>query len=191
MAIHTIDLLHPVFSQTFMGYASSEVDEFLKEIAEAISSLSADKMNLTHKIAELESRLKDCETEKQKALKALSDQGDWSDEKIMAVKRRIRQEATSIIKEATAKATAKAENIVQQGNMRLARIMSEITEAESFKKQLEEQLNTMQGDILAWFYKSKAVPANKAKKSRIAGQVMKKALSETGLSPENAVVSNA
>jgi cell division initiation protein len=150
-------LLHPVFSQAFMGYAGAEVDEFLREIAEAISKLSADKANLAQRVAGLEARLADCEAEKQEALNALDRKEAWPREKIDAAKRRIKQEATAIIREAE----AKAENIIRQGNLRLVRIMDEIAAAEEFNRELKEQISGVQRNILTWLNRNK--PARKGR----------------------------
>jgi cell division initiation protein len=160
MTIHKFDLLHPVFSQSFMGYATAEVDEFLQEIAENISNLSADKISLADKVAKLEADLEDCAAREQNALKILSSQEAWSREKIDAAKTRIKQEATLVIKDAK----KKAENIIQQGNLRLARIMDELAEAENIKTQLEEKLKAIQLDILTLLDKISVLPANNTAK---------------------------
>jgi cell division initiation protein len=158
MGIHKIDLLHPVFSRTFMGYAGAEVDEFLREIAEAIARLSEDKTRLVQKVAELEARLKDCAAEKQEALQALDRREAWSREKIDADKMRAKQEASAIMQEAR----AKAENIVWQGNLRLVRVMDEIAAAEEFNRELREQINSVQRNILAWLNRNKPARENRA-----------------------------
>lgn len=135
MAMHRIALLNPDFSTSFRGYSPKEVDRFLAEIATALSRHGEEKLKLSNRVAELEMRLADFEEKERGFHETLA-----STRELIEESRNSAQREAQLVLEA---ARAKADTIVQQANMRLARLLDEISEAAKLKTQIEAQLRVM------------------------------------------------
>lgn len=135
MTNHRIDLLNPNFSKSVRGYSPTEVDCFLQEVASVTSRLGEEKLLLSNKVEYLEQRVRELE-EREKTLQ----------ETLVATQRTMEDMKDSAQREAQLvleSARSKAENLVNQGSMRLARIMDDIAEANKLKMQFEFQLRSM------------------------------------------------
>ena len=135
MPVSRIDLLNQSFSSAFRGYARAEVDRLLQDVADSIGRLSDEKLALTNRVAALESLL----VEFQQREVALRDA-------IMAIKLMNDELKASAQREAQVildTARAKAESLVNQGNMRLAAVMEEIAEAKKIKAQFDMKIRSV------------------------------------------------
>lgn len=135
MAIHRIDLLNHNFSKSLRGYDTGEVDEFLHEVADSLASLSDERVRLVNRVNQLEGILKEY-ADREQALRGtiVSTQKMAEDIKASAQK-----EAQLIIEAAT----AKADNLTSQANVRLARILEDISEARKLKAQFEFKVRSV------------------------------------------------
>ncbi len=129
MAVNRIDLLNHSFSRSMRGYSPEEVDGFLHDVADTQARMSDERVRLINHINALEARLQEYserEASMHDALVASQRMG----EEIKAV---AHKEAQVILDAAQ----AKAENLTNQANLRLARILDEISEARKLKAQFE------------------------------------------------------
>lgn len=135
MAVNRIDLLNPSFSKTLRGYDPDEVDNFLQEAADTLAHLGDEKVRLANQVAMLESRLAEY-AERENALR----------ETLLASRRMMEEVKIAAQKEAQIiidSAQNRAENLTNQANQRLARILDEIGEARKLKAQFEFKVRSV------------------------------------------------
>lgn len=128
MAISRIDILNHVFNRSLRGYNPDEVDHLLQEAADALGELSEEKAALQKRVADLEGRL--AEFREREA--ALRDTLVTTQRMTEEIKSAAQREAQLVIDAAH----AKAENLINQGNLRLARIQEDIAAARKVKAQV-------------------------------------------------------
>lgn len=129
MAVSRIDILNREFTRSLRGYNPEEVDNFLHDVADTLGRLGDEKVVLSSRVVQLESRLAEFE-EQEAALRntLLATQRMTEDLKSGA-----QREAQLIIDAAR----SRADNLLQQANQRLTRIFDEIAEAKKLKTQFE------------------------------------------------------
>ena len=135
MAVNRIDLLNPSFSRALRGYDADEVDNFLQEAADTLAHLGDEKVRLANQVALLEERLAEY-VERESALR----------ETLLASRRMMEEVKNSAQKEAQLiidSAQSRAENLTNQANQRLARILDEIAEARKLKAQFEFKVRSV------------------------------------------------
>ncbi len=135
MASTRIDLLSHNFSRSLRGYSPREVDSFIQDMADAMASLGEEKVAMSNKIASLEVRLAEHEEREHSLRETLV-----ATQRMMEDLKNSAQREAQLILEA---ARGKAENLTNQGNLRLARIMDEIAEAQRIKAQFEYHLRSI------------------------------------------------
>ncbi|MDR0828058.1 MAG: DivIVA domain-containing protein, partial [Desulfovibrio sp.] len=129
MSVNRVDILNHNFSRTMRGYNPEEVDGYLQEVAETLTRLNAERVRLTNMATQLEERLsKYAEREN-----ALRDTLLISRRMAEDLKSAAQKEAQLIIESAQ----NRAENLTNQANQRLARILDEISETRKLKAQFE------------------------------------------------------
>lgn len=135
MSVNRIDLLNHTFSRALRGYDPEEVDSFLQDVADTLARLGDERVRLANLVAQLEERLT-AHTERENALREtlLASQRMMEDLKATAQK-----EAQLIIESAQ----NRAENLTNQANLRLARILDEISEARKLKAQFEFKVRSV------------------------------------------------
>lgn len=135
MAVNRIDLLNHSFSRALRGYDPDEVDNLLQEVADTLGRLGDERVRLTNMVAALEERIA-AQAERENSLREtlLASQRMMEDMKLGAQK-----EAQLIIEAAQ----NRAENITNQANLRLARILDEISEARKLKAQFEFKVRSV------------------------------------------------
>lgn len=135
MAVNRIELLNHSFSRVLRGYAPEEVDNLLQEVADTLARLGDERVRLSNMVATLEERIT-AQTEREKSLRAtlLASQHMMEDMKLSAQK-----EAQLVIEAAQ----NRAESITNQANLRLARILDEISEARKLKAQFEFKVRSV------------------------------------------------
>ena len=135
MAVNRIDLLNHTFSRALRGYDPEEVDNFLQDAADAMARLSDERVRLTNLVSQQEHRLAEY-AEREGALREtlLASQKMAEEMKGAAQK-----EAQLIIESAH----NRAESLTNQANMRLARILDEISEARKLKAQFEFKVRSV------------------------------------------------
>lgn len=129
MSVSRIDLLNHRFSKSLRGYATEEVDRMMQEAADAIGRLSEKKAALAGQVAQLEERL----AEFRERESTLRDTLMTTQKMTADLKASAQREAQLIIDAAH----SKAENLINQGQIRLARIQEDIAEARKVKAQFE------------------------------------------------------
>ncbi|MDR2488157.1 MAG: DivIVA domain-containing protein [Desulfovibrio sp.] len=135
MAVNRIDLLNRTFSRALRGYDPEEVDSFLQDAADTMARLGDDRVRLGNLVSQLERRLAEY-LERENALREtlLASQRMTDDIKAAAQK-----EAQLVIEAAH----NRAETITSQANLRLARILDEISEARKLKAQFEFKVRSV------------------------------------------------
>ena len=135
MAVNRIDLLNHTFSRALRGYDPEEVDNYLQDVADTLAQLGDERVRLANHVARLEERLAEY-TEREGALHEtlMASQRMMDDLKLSAQK-----EAQLIIESAQ----NRAENLTNQANLRLARILDEISEARKLKAQFEFKVRSV------------------------------------------------
>ena len=127
-----IDLLNPAFGKSFRGYNREEVDGFLREVADILARQREEKLRLSRRVSELETRLRQLEERESNLGEAVS-----SAMKLIDESRRNAQREAQLVLET---ARNKAESIVRQAGSRLSALLDDIDEAGRMKKQIRAQL---------------------------------------------------
>lgn len=135
MAVNRIDLLNHTFSRTLRGYDPEEVDNFLQDIADAMAKLGDERVRLANMVTQLEQRL----SEYGERENALRETLLVSQRMMEEIKNSAQKEAQLIIESAQ----NRAENLTNQANLRLARILDEISEARKLKAQFEFKVRSV------------------------------------------------
>lgn len=135
MAINRIDLLNHTFSRTLRGYDPDEVDGFLQDVADSLASLGDERLRLTSLVTKLEQRI----GEQEKREKDLGEMLVASRKMVEEMKLAAQKEAQLIIEAAQ----VRAENLTNQANQRLARILEETADARKIKMQFEFRLRAL------------------------------------------------
>jgi cell division initiation protein len=135
MAVNRIDLLNHDFSRALRGYDTAEVDNFLQDVADTMAHLGDERVRLSNQVSQLENRLAEY-VDREGALREtlLASQRMTEEMKAAAQK-----EAQLIIESAQ----NRAENLTNQANLRLARILDEISEARKLKAQFEFKVRSV------------------------------------------------
>lgn len=132
MTVSKIDLLNKQFSRRMLGYSTTEVDQFMLELAEVLGSAADMQKGLRKKIKRLERAVKEYRQRDETLRDTLiSTQKMVDDLKVSAGK-----EAQLIIDEARIKADA----AVQNGHNRIAQLHEEIESLKRQRTQFEIQL---------------------------------------------------
>jgi len=132
MTVSKIDLLNKQFSRRMFGYSTTEVDQFMLELAEVLGSAADMQKGLRNKIRRLERAVKEYRQRDETLRDTLiSTQKMVDDLKVSAGK-----EAQLIIDEARVKADA----AVQSGHNRIAQLHEEIESLKRQRTQFEIQL---------------------------------------------------
>lgn len=129
MAVNRIDLLNHTFSRSMRGYSTEEVDSFLQDVADTQARMSDERVRLINHINALEARLQE-HSEREASMRDALVASRRMGEEMKAV---AHKEAQVILDAAQ----TKAENLTNQANLRLARILDEISEARKLKAQFE------------------------------------------------------
>ncbi|MDL2291310.1 DivIVA domain-containing protein [Desulfovibrio sp. OttesenSCG-928-F20] len=135
MAVNRIDLLNHTFSRALRGYDPDEVDNFMQELGDTLARLGDEKVRLANQVALLEDRLAEY-ADRENALR----------ETLLASRRMMEEVKVSAQKEAQLiidSAQNRAENLTNQANQRLARILDEIAEARKLKAQFEFKVRSV------------------------------------------------
>jgi len=135
MAISRIDLLNHSFSSAFRGYSRTEVDRLLQDVADTLERLNDEKVALMNRAAALENRLVEFQQREVILRDTIMATKIMSDE----LKATAQKEAQIIMDTAR----AKAEILVNQGNMRLAQVLEEIAEAKKIKTQFDMKIRAV------------------------------------------------
>lgn len=135
MAVSRIDLLNHTFSRSFRGYSPQEVDRLLQDLADTLGRLGDEKVALGARVTQLETRL----AEYQQREVALQEMMVSTQRMSETLKASAQQEAQLILEAAR----AKAENIINQGNVRLARILEDVAHARRLKAQFALKLRSV------------------------------------------------
>ncbi|MFV0421384.1 DivIVA domain-containing protein [Oleidesulfovibrio sp.] len=135
MAVSRIDILNQGFSKKMRGYDPAEVDRYMQDMADTIGRLGEDKSRLEARVADLEARL----TEFREREAALRDTLIATQRMTEDMKTNAQREAQLIIDAAH----AKAESLVNQGHIRLARLQEDILEAKKLRAQFEMKVRSV------------------------------------------------
>lgn len=130
-----IDLLNHQFSRSLRGYNPEEVEAFLQDIADTMAKMSDEKVKLTNKIAKLEKQVKIFAQREASMRETLVASQKMADN----IKSQAQKEAMLIIEAAQ----TKSENLTTQANIRLAKILEEISEARRLKAQFEFKVRSV------------------------------------------------
>ena len=135
MAVNRIDLLNHTFSRALRGYDPAEVDNLLQEVADTLGRLGDERVRLTNLVAQLEERIAE-QAERENSLRETL----LASQHMMENLKQTAQKEAQLIIEA---AHNRAENLTNQANLRLARILDEISEARKLKAQFEFKVRSV------------------------------------------------
>lgn len=135
MVLSRIDLLNHTFSRCLRGYDPGEVDHFIQEVADALGQLGDERVRLSNRVAFLEERL----AEQMQRETTLRDTVIASQRMLEEMKGAAHKEAQLIIDSAQ----NRADSLTSQANLRLARILDEISEARKLKAQFEFKVRSV------------------------------------------------
>ncbi len=135
MSVSRIDILNQKFSKSLRGYDVQEVDRCMQDVADTLGQMGEVRSGLEARVAELEARLRDYK-ERESALRdTLITAQKMTDE----LKATAQREAQLIIDAAY----AKAENLINQGHQRLAKIHEEINASKKMRAQFEMKVQAV------------------------------------------------
>lgn len=135
MAVNRIDILHHTFSRALRGYDPDEVDAYMQDVADTMAKLGDERVRLSNIVADLQDRMAGY-AEREKMLRDTLVATQRMNEDLKATAQR---EAQLIIESAQ----NRAENLTNQANLRLARILDEISEARKLKAQFEFKVRSV------------------------------------------------
>ena len=135
MSVSRIDVLNRSFAKSLRGYDTDEVDAFLQEIAETLGRLSEERTLLTNRVSLLEAELVSFRERES----TLRDTLMTTQRMTEGLKATAQREAQVIV----AEAQARAENIINQSGLKLARLQESILNAKKMKAQLSMRLRAV------------------------------------------------
>ena len=135
MSVSRIDVLNRSFAKSLRGYDTDEVDAFLQEIAETLGRVSEERTLLTNRVALLEAELVSFRERES----TLRDTLMTTQRMTEGLKTTAQREAQVIV----AEAQARAENIINQSGLKLARLQESILNAKKMKAQLTMRLRSV------------------------------------------------
>ena len=141
MKIAPIDIAHKVFARKMMGYDASEVDDFLKSIADELEDLIRERNQLKETLRERELSILEYK-ERDKVLKDTIVTAQKMTEKI-------REEAEREARLILADAEQRGEAVVRDSRDSLKRVYREISELQRVRAQFETQLKAVVESHLA------------------------------------------
>ena len=135
MSVSRIDVLNRSFAKSVRGYDTDEVDAFLQEVAETLGRLSEERTLLTNRVSLLEAELVSFRERES----TLRDTLMTTQRMTEGLKATAQREAQVIV----AEAQARAENIINQSGLKLARLQESILNAKKMKAQLSMRLRAV------------------------------------------------
>ena len=135
MSVSRIDVLNRSFAKSLWGYDTDEVDAFLQEVAETLGRLSEERTLLTNRVSLLEAELVSFRERES----TLRDTLMTTQRMTEGLKATAQREAQVIV----AEAQARAENIINQSGLKLARLQESILNAKKMKAQLSMRLRAV------------------------------------------------
>lgn len=135
MQISRIDILNRTFTRSLRGYNPEEVDAFLQGIADTLGQLTEERVALANQVTILEAQL----AEHKEREATLRDTLITTQKLTDSLKATAQREAQLIIDSAH----ARAESLMQQGNLRLAQLEESIGETRKMKAQFEMRIRSM------------------------------------------------
>ena len=135
MSVSRIDVLNRSFGKSLRGYDTDEVDAFLQEVAETLGRLSEERTLLTNRVSLLEAELVSFRERES----TLRDTLMTTQRMTEGLKATAQREAQVIV----AEAQARAENIINQSGLKLARLQESILNAKKMKAQLSMRLRAV------------------------------------------------
>ena len=135
MSVSRIDVLNRSFGKSLRGYDTDEVDAFLQEVAETLGRLSEERTLLTNRVSLLEAELVSFRERES----TLRDTLMTTQRMTEGLKATAQREAQVIV----AEAQARAENIINQSGLKLARLQESILNAKKMKAQLTMRLRAV------------------------------------------------
>ena len=135
MSVSRIDVLNRSFAKSLRGYDTDEVDAFLQEVAETLGRLSEERTLLTNRVSLLEAELVSFRERES----TLRDTLMTTQRMTEGLKATAQREAQVI----EAEAQARAENIINQSGLKLARLQESILNAKKMKAQLSMRLRAV------------------------------------------------
>jgi len=138
--MNRIDLARPPIPKTLFGYDCVRVDRLVQDLSDALARVTEEKVLLATRVKELEvslEEMKNRETALQETLTATSGMDD-------TVRAAAQKEAQLILETAR----LKADGMLQNANMRLARVMEEAADAKKNKALFEMKLKAIIDDHL-------------------------------------------
>ena len=135
MSVSRIDVLNRSFAKSLRGYDTDEVDAFLQEVAETLGRLSEERTLLTNRVSLLEAELVSFRERES----TLRDTLMTTQRMTEGLKATAQREAQVIV----AEAQARAENIINQSGLKLARLQESILNAKKMKAQLSMRLRVV------------------------------------------------
>jgi cell division initiation protein len=135
MAISRIDILNHALPRAFRGYSTVEVDRLLQDASDSLARLSDEKVALMNRVARLEAGLAEHLQREASMREALIATQRMSED----MRAQAQKEAQLILEAAR----TKAESLVNQGVMRLARLLEERAEARKLKARFEMKVRTV------------------------------------------------
>lgn len=146
MSVNRIEILNHTFSRSLRGYDPQEVDDLLNDVADTVAKLSDERVRLMNRVNELEGQL----AEFAKRESVLRDTLVASQRVAEDIREAAQQEAGAILDSAQAKAQSildaahnRAEGFSNQANLRLARVLDEISDARKLKAQFEYKVRSV------------------------------------------------
>jgi cell division initiation protein len=135
MSINRIELLNHSFSRSIRGYDPQEVDTLLHDAADSIARLSDERVRLLNQVTQLEERLTDYAARETVLRNTLIASQRVADD----IREATQKEAQAILEAAH----NRAESLANQANLRLARVLDEISDARKLKAQFEFKVRSV------------------------------------------------
>lgn len=160
------DRINKAIPRRLFGYGRMQVDRLMQDLSDALARMTEEKVALSSRVKELEARIAEMK-DRESALQSALVSPRQIDDDIRAVA----QKEAQIILET---ARVKADGLLQNANLRLARLMEEAAETKKAKVRFEMQIKSAINDHL------RLLDLNRQESASLEAAARKLAPSEAG-----------
>lgn len=138
--MNRIDRINKAIPRRLFGYGRTQVDRLMQDLSDALARMTEEKVALSSRVKELEARIAEMKDRESALQSALASPRRIDDD----IRATAQKEAQVILETAR----VKADGLLQNANLRLARLMEEAAEAKKAKVRFEMQIKSVITDHL-------------------------------------------
>lgn len=138
--MNRIDRINKAIPRRLFGYGRVQVDRLMQDLSDALARMTEEKVALSSRVKELEARIAEMKNRESALQSALVSPRQVDDD----IRAAARKEAQIILETAR----VKADGLLQNANLRLARLMEEAAETKKAKVLFEMHIKSVINDHL-------------------------------------------